>query len=178
MVSVHCTSLLQRASVLSRYGAVLLTLLAASVAAAQTPSATRRTIETRAACITHEGGDLPATRSGTTTGTAMPQPCCLASELDGTVCEALDEVAARPCRAREIAIWDGVLDRLLGAIAGGRRLSPTKGAIAVFRTYRDRTCAAYRAIAVNPSDPGTVEACRLSETARFTQRIYEAAYSP
>lgn len=135
-------------------------------------------IEKRAACITHEGADLPS--GGVTASGPPPRPeaGCPGKDLDGTVCDDLDEVEAGRCRAREIAIWDGVLDHLVRLVVGTRRAALTKDAISAFRSFRDRACAAYRTVAVNPGGPASVAACRLSETVRFTQRIYDAVHTP
>ena len=153
----------------------------AGASAAASDGAIVRAIEQRATCITHEGGDLPA--PGTSGANGLPQSlraqaACSASELDGTVCDALDTPQAAACLAREIAVWDGTLDRLLRDAVGTHRAAPTKGAVAAFRTYRDRTCAAYRAVAVNPGGQDIVMACRLGETARFAQKLYDAVFSP
>lgn len=136
------------------------------------------TIETRAACITHHGGDLPMSGAAAGSVPATPKNGCSPKELDGTVCDAFDDGDALRCFAREIAIWDGILDRLLPVVANSPRAAPVKNTIAAFRTFRDRSCTTYRIAAVNPGSAETVQACRLSETLRFTQKLYDTIYSP
>lgn len=139
----------------------------------------RAAIAARAACITHEGGDLPPPGSAAAPGPPPPQDeACATAKLDGTVCAPLDGAAERGCLAGEIALWDGVLDRLVPVAATTERRSAVKRAIAAFRTFRDTTCAAYDALAINPSGPAAIAACRVGETARFAQRLYLAVYSP
>lgn len=156
-------------------------MLAADIASAQTVS---ERVEKRAACITNEGADLPGPGAATRpAGPPVPtNPECAAAVLDGTSCDSLEDqagAAQRACLIREIAVWDGVLDRLLPLLADrGAKHGAVKTAIAVFRNFRDKACQAYRVIAVNTPSPDTILSCRLRESVRFTQNLYVIVFSP
>lgn len=155
-------------------------LLAGTIAVSAAASKTE--VEARAKCITHEGADVPvaATRGGASAAAAAAaNPQCAAEVLDGTVCNKQEGPAALQCLARELRTWDAVLDLLVDVAADRRpKQAAIQDALKAFRSYRDKSCRTFNQIAVNPAGPEGVAACRLEESARFTQRIYNHFYSP
>ena len=139
-------------------------------------------IEKRAGCITNEGADLPGPGFVYKPQPGPPVPPnaeCDKKILDGEVCQGIEGEPERACLVKEIAVWDGVLDRLVDLSKDKKaRQASLKGTIAAFRTYRDKSCATYRFIAVNTPPPNTVHACRLSESTKFAQSLYMYFYSP
>lgn len=180
IADVACMKTRARTANIRRVGRVMavLVMIAPATARGKPDSRLGPIIETRASCITHEGGDLPAPGAAPVGAPVPPKTGCSAKELDGTVCDALEGGAALRCFAREIAIWDGVLDRLPTVTAGSAKSAPVKSAVAAFRTFRDRACATYRRVSVNPVGEETAQSCRLTETVRFSQKLHDAIFSP
>ncbi len=179
IADVACMKTRARAADIRRVGRVMavLVMTAPTAAGGKPDSSLGPIIEARASCITHEGGDLPAPGAAPVTP-VPPKTGCSAKERDGTVCDALDGGEALRCLAREITIWDGVLDHLPTVTAGSAKTAPVKSATAAFRTFRDRACATYRRVSVNPVGEEIVQSCRLAETVRFSQKLYDAVFSP
>ena len=131
-------------------------------------------IEARAACITHEGADVPIRQDG-----KQPAPAkeCAAALLDGTAC-GNSEGSERQCLAAEIALWDGVLDRLVKISDKKDRQVSLRGAIAAFRGFREKACATFQKVSINTPGPNALASCRVVESARFAQELYIHFYSP
>ncbi len=133
-------------------------------------------IEMRAECLTSEGGDMPV---GGSLPPGPPNEQCKGDYIDGKHCGKLDGAAEKACLAKDIVIWDGVLDRLVKLSKGSaKREAPIRNAIAAFRKYRDTSCATFAAIAINTPAPNMVATCRVTETSRFAQALYPWFYSP
>lgn len=135
-------------------------------------------IEKRAECITNEGGDIPVGVEYK----GPPAPVneeCAASVLDGTRCDSLADAAEKTCLRKDLAVWDGVLDKLVVLSAGRtKRETALKDSIAAFRKYRDSACTTFTVIAVNPPGANAIGSCRVRESARFAQKLYPWFYSP
>ncbi len=144
----------------------------------------RLEIENRAACIIHEGADLPV---GVKLQPAVPgEPNCDPRVLDGNPCPALDPGTADEalCLKTELGYWEGVLDRVTDKRLGAERRPGQRAAIASvvksFRAYRQTYCASLKLITVNPPDSRNFPLeCALRETIRFARDdLYPAIYSP
>ncbi|MBT9290662.1 hypothetical protein [Prosthecodimorpha staleyi] len=143
------------------------------VQAAAATGAAEAEVERRAACITHEGGDLPAAPG------KMPPDPCRGIDLDAGACDALDGAAQQQCFAREIALWDKVLDRLKPVMAD-RKGAPeaVARALAGFRSHRAAACRLYGRFGINTDNPHYQPRCRLRLTIDYAKDTYLQLYSP
>lgn len=154
--------------------ALLLVLLAAVGSAAPARAASvDAEVERRAACITHEGGDLPAAP-----GKTLPDPC-RGIDLEAGACDDLDGAPQQQCFAREIALWDKVLDRLKPVMADRKGAGEAVGrALAGFRTHREAACRLYGRFGINTDNPRYQPRCRLRLTIDYAKDTYLQLYSP
>lgn len=152
-------------------------VLSMAVASAQA-QVSQAQIDKRAECITNEGADIPV--GVEYKGPAAPvNEECAASVLDGSRCDSLANASEKTCLGQDLAIWDGVLDKLVVISAGrAKRETALRNSIAAFRKYRDSACTTFTLIAVNPPGANAIGSCRVRESARFAQQLYPWFYSP
>lgn len=150
-----------------------LVLLNAAVAVPARAATADAEVERRAACITHEGGDLPASP-----GKVLPDPC-RGIDLEAGACDDLDGAPQQQCFAREIALWDKVLDRLKSVMADRKGASEAVGrALAGFRTHREAACRLYGRFGINTDNAYYQPRCRLRLTIDYAKDTYLQLYSP